>query len=291
MGYGNMARKYFRILNKINKNLKIKFYTSQKKANNLFYKKNDLKIFDPDIIFICSSTDNHFKDLLKVNELFKKKIILIEKPIFNKVKKISLKNKVYVAYNLRYDPIINEIKNLIKNKKIWSIEVFCNSFMPRWRRRNYTKTYSAHQKLGGGVALDLSHEIDFLLWFFKNIKIQYCLNNKISDLKISSDDNLVLIGKSKNVKQIILHLNYYSKINSRTINISGKNLDVRANLIEKKIRIEKDNKIINKSWAEKKFHKTFERQLKAVIYGQNIKSATYNEGIKVLKVIEQIRVK
>ena len=289
MGYGNMTQKYLKILKKILPNATVKFYSSRKIKNNLYKNIAGVKVFDPNIIFICSSTYEHFNHLELVNKLFKNKLILIEKPLFHQLKKIKLKNKVYVGYNLRYDPIIQYLKKLVKNQKFWSVEVFCNSYMPRWRKRSYLKTYSAKKKLGGGVLLDLSHELDYLLWFFKKLNIKYVVNNKISDLKIDTDDNLLIVGKSKNVKQIILHLNYYSKISARFINLIGPKINIRADLIKKELDIMKNGKQIFKNWKEKKFTKTFERQIKSFVKNKNILSASYNEGIKILKIIEKIK--
>ncbi len=289
MGYGNMAQRYYSVIKKINFKSEVKFYSSRNVDNNLYNKNDEIKNFNPDIVIISSSTHHHFDDLKFINKIVKNKIILVEKPLFHKIKKIILKNKVFVAYNLRYDPLINEIKRLIKNKKIWSVEVFCNSYMPRWRKRNYTKTYSAHKRLGGGVALDLSHEIDYLLWFFKDLKIKFSISNKISNLKINSDDNLVIIGRAKNVDQIILHLNYYSKISARTINITSSNINIRADLINKKMIIEKNNKEIIKSWKEKKFNKSFENQIKSIMLKKNIVSTSYNEAIDVLKILKKVK--
>ena len=48
----------------------------------------------------------------------------------------------------------------------------CFSFLPNWRNNiNYKNSNSAKKKLGGGVALELSHEIDLANYLFqiKNI--------------------------------------------------------------------------------------------------------------------------
>ena len=37
-------------------------------------------------------------------------------------------------------------------------------------KTNYTKSVSAQKKLGGGVLLELSHELDYLKWIFKNLR-------------------------------------------------------------------------------------------------------------------------
>ena len=96
---------------------------------------------------------------------------------------------------MRFNPILLKLKSLIRNKKLWSINLICSSFLPFWRNnRNYTKIYSSSKRHGGGVLLDLSHEIDYLQWVFGKISIDNVFNKKISNLKISSDDYLSMQG-------------------------------------------------------------------------------------------------
>ena len=61
--------------------------------------------------------------------------------------------------------------------------------------------------------------------------------NKLSDLKISTEDFLSLSGKTKRSKRLQLELNYFSKNNTRRIIADGKNLSLNIDLIEKKIDI------------------------------------------------------
>ena len=58
---------------------------------------------------------------------------------------------------------------------------------------------------------DLSHEMDFISWIFGKIKIRFAKNNKISNLKINTDDNLLINGWTKNVKDITLSINFFFK--------------------------------------------------------------------------------
>ena len=289
MGYGNMTKKYCEILKKYKKLVTIKHYTSQNIQNNLYKKVKKLKEYNPDIIFICSSTSAHYKHLFFVNSIFKNKLIIVEKPLFHKHLKIKKNNKIYVAYNLRYDPLVQHLKKIIKNQKIWSAEVVCNTYLPNWRERDYSRTSSAKKSLGGGVLLDLSHELDYITWIFGNLKIKFVVNNKISNLKINTDDNLLIVGSTKNVKQFIIHLNYYSKIESRYISIHGDKLNFKADLINKKIFFVKKNKKYLKSWSEKKFSKTFENQIESIIKNKNIKLPDLEFGLKVQKLIKKIQ--
>ena len=289
MGYGNMTKKYCKILKKYKNIVTIKHYTSQNVLDNLYNKVQKLKEYNPDIILICSSTGNHYKHLSIVNNIFRNKLIMVEKPLFHKFIKLKKNNKIYVGYNLRYDPLIQYLKKIIINQKIWSAEVVCNTYLPNWRDRDYTKTSSAKKSLGGGVLLDLSHELDYITWIFGELKIKFVVNNKISNLKINTDDNLLIIGSTKNVKQFIIHLNYYSKIESRYISINGDKLNLKADLLNKKITFLKKNKHYVKKWNQKKYDKTFKDQIDSIIKNKNIKLPNLEFAFKVQKLIKKVQ--
>ena len=67
------------------------------------------------------------------------------------------------------------------------------------------------KKFGGGVLLELSHEIDYLLWIFKKIKINYSLNRKVSKLQINTDDILILNCITPKKTIINLTINFFFK--------------------------------------------------------------------------------
>ena len=276
-----MTKKYCNILKQYKKKIIIKFYTKQKVANNLFHEAYELKKYNPDIIFICSSTINHYSDLKFANKLFKNKVIFVEKPLYH---------KIYVNYNLRYDLLLQYLKKILEKKKIWSLEIFCKSFLPNWRKSNYTKSYSSKKILGGGVLLDLSHELDYLTWIFGKIEINFIQNNKISNLRIDSDDNLLLVGKTKNIKQILIHLNYYSRIEQRSISVASKNLTFNADLINKKIYFfnNKSQQYV-KSWSEKGFQITYDRLIKDIVNTNKIKLPDLKFSLKVQELISRIQ--
>ena len=82
--------------------------------------------------------------------------------------------------------------NKIKNKKIYFVNAECSSYLPSWRKNvNYENSSSASKEKGGGVLLDLSHELDYLNSIFGISKIHSVFNKKISGLKINTDDILI----------------------------------------------------------------------------------------------------
>ena len=169
---------------------------------------------DCDYILICSPTINHFKHFTIIEKNFKNKKVLIEKPLFNKFYKIknNLKNRYYVGYNLRFHPVLIYLKQFLIRKKIFSINVISHSYLPNWRKINYRHSVSAKKKLGGGVLLELSHELDYLKWIFKNIKIINVFNKKISNLKIDVDDILNITGRINKKIFLNLNINFFFKI-------------------------------------------------------------------------------
>jgi predicted dehydrogenase len=133
--------------------------------------------------------------------------LLIEKPISNSSKGvrelIDICNKnnciLMTAYNLRFLPSLIEFKKQIELKKIgniYSVRVEVGQYLPDWRPGcDYKRTVSAQKKLGGGVLLELSHEVDYLMWIFGSIKWVKAHVSKQSNLEIDVEDTAnVLLG-------------------------------------------------------------------------------------------------
>ena len=80
-------------------------------------KKINLLLFVHPILLLFARL-LHFDQLKKINSLFKNKRILIEKPLFDKFKKLINNNKVFVGYNLRILKIVKFVKSFIRKIKI-----------------------------------------------------------------------------------------------------------------------------------------------------------------------------
>ena len=146
IGYGSIGKKHAKLLKKFKNISKIYILTKQNCDNfNRVKSISEVSKINPDYILICSRTSDHFKHLSYLEKNLKNKIILVEKPVFRNFKNFRVhNNKVFIGYNLRYHPVINFIKNYVKNKKIFSINVSCYSYLPNWRKNiNYAKSNSA----------------------------------------------------------------------------------------------------------------------------------------------------
>lgn len=293
IGYGSIGKKHCKILQEIKKINKIFILTKQKISKDFYLCENfsSIKKINPDYIIISSNTNKHYSTLKYLNNNLKNKIILVEKPLFEKYYDFpKLNNKVFIDYNLRLHPVIAKIKKLVKKRKIFSVNSLCLSDLRNWRKgRKYNKTSSAKKSDGGGVILDLSHEFDFISWIFGQMSLIKSIDKKLSNLKINTEDYLSLIAKTRSNIFIQINLNYYSLSNVRKIYIDGKNFSIRGDLM-KNILDYKTNKK-NKTFKFKNFNilQTYKNMHKLLLSKNYKDICSFKEGIKNLKFINQLK--
>ncbi|GAJ19017.1 unnamed protein product, partial [marine sediment metagenome] len=120
-----------------------------------------------DGVIISSPTSLHI-ETMKI-PLEKKIPIFVEKPIADSIEQLREiddydLNSVMIGFSLRYNEIINIVKEFIasgKLGKIYKANLYCGQFLPSWHPyADYRKEYYARKDLGGGVIRTLSHEID-----------------------------------------------------------------------------------------------------------------------------------
>lgn len=309
VGYGSAGKRYHRIIKKyffLNK-LKI-FSLNKKNKKKIFIKKlSEIKNFNPQLAIICTPATKRIKIIKFLIDL--KTNLLIEKPLaFNYVeaKKISKyinKSKliVKVGYNLRFLNSLKTLNSLIKSKilgKIYFVDIFAGQNLLNWRKKkDYKNTVSAQKKLGGGVLLELSHEIDYVNWIFGYFDRIFCKNSKISDLKIDVEDNAKILLFSKNKYTINVNLDFCRQDPIRICHVVGKNGSLIWNGVKNKLLYFSNKK---KNWKNIRFKKnniqnSYLQQLKEIIKlcnsRKNINNdlADINSALKTMKLIDSAR--
>lgn len=294
IGYGSIGKKHAKILKNLNEIDEVVILTSQQKIP---YRKinslNKIKKLNPFYIVIASPTYKHYEQLKFLEKNLSKKKILVEKPLFEKIYNLKIKNnKVYIGYNLRFNPLIIFIKKILKKIKVIFVSVYCGYYLPYWRKNiHYTKSYSSSKIKGGGVILDLSHEIDYITYIFGKIKILNFIKKKISNLNISSEDFFFLNGTSEKSKIIQVNLNYISKKKIRNIKIESNKFGLYGDIINNKLEIVYKNKIKVKKWKDDKdFLDTYKKQHLAIIKNKDKELlCNFNEGFKIFKFLNKLR--
>ena len=247
VGLGSIARKHIIAMNQLE--IKFKIYALRSKSNKKeekfiknIYDLKDLKI-KLDFAIVSNPTELHEQTIIKLTDL--KIPIFIEKPVMSNYKNSNdisdfLKyNKIltYVACNLRFHPSILFLKKYIEKFKplINEINIYSGSYLPNWRKdQNYRDSYSSFSKMGGGVHLDLIHEIDYCQWIFGLPSDVYSLRRSVSTLEIDSIDfsKYSLIYDKYTINII---LNYYRKDSKREIELVTKDDTVLIDLIKNSV--------------------------------------------------------
>lgn len=167
-----------------------------------------------DAAFITNPTNLHFQIMEQLKG--KTKFYFIEKPIFECTdynwKNLGINDKnAYVACPMRHSKVYKKLKEIVDTNKVFSARLICSSYLPDWRPNiDYRKNYSAIKALGGGVTLDLIHELDYMTGLFGLPEKVMNIHGKYSDLEIDSDDLSVYIAQYKD-KLCEVHLDYFGR--------------------------------------------------------------------------------
>ncbi len=195
----------------------------------------------PDAVFITNPTFMHIDTALKCCELNLK--MFIEKPVdcseenlhllTNNVKRKEL--VTYIAYNLRFHPVIEYLKDFLKDKIIYNAVIYNSSYLPDWRPgTDHLKSYSANAAMGGGVILDLSHEFDYINYLFGPV-ISIAGNvKKASNVSVDAEDTMDAIIKTEKV-DVNLHQDYLSLHRERTLKINCETGYIHGDLVNSRI--------------------------------------------------------
>lgn len=253
---------------------------------------NDLKSANLDkfdYFIIASPTHLHYEHLSYIDTNVSGKIILCEKPLFDKFRDFNPNNKIFIGYNLRFHPLILELKNMLNPSEILTIEARCGQYLPSWRQRKYTSSYSAKKELGGGVLLDLSHEIDYISFLSdSSLELIKSCQAKVSNLNITSDDICMILAKC-NKTLINISLNYLSKTPYRQILIETNNNTYHLDLITNTLKIvDQDGKITQIQKPNLQRNDTFKAMHIDALNMQN-HICTFSQAMDTMRLIDQIQ--
>ncbi len=174
-------------------------------ANGCFSTIEEATAFLPQTAVIANPAPFHVRiamDLVSVGCH-----LLIEKPISvdtNGIMELiaaARNNSVLIqlGYNLRFHASLVYFRNLIHSGKIGrvlSVRSEIGQYLPTWRSdSDYRSGISARKELGGGVLLELSHELDYLRWIFGEVTKVSAILCKQSELEIDVEDSAFITLK------------------------------------------------------------------------------------------------
>ncbi|QEZ88266.1 glucosamine-6-P synthase, isomerase subunit PtmF [Aliarcobacter cibarius] len=293
IGFGSIGKRHYDILSKLFGVQNIDLVTKQNIENKICYKNLEVvdKINQYDYFVIASETNKHFEQLKYLEENIKGKIIFCEKPLFESKKDLKIiNNKIFVGYVLRFHPLLEKLKEMLKDENIILANAKCGQYLPFWRpNTNYKNCYSAKKENGGGVLLDLSHEIDYVQWLCGKINEIKSYQVKISDLEISSDDLSMLIGKTNKNILVNISIDYISKNTHRKLLVETFEHTYELDFISNKL-IKKDKNGLEETYGFSNLERNYVfEKMHLDIFNQQKNICTFKEALEVMDTISTIQ--
>jgi predicted dehydrogenase len=172
------------------------------------------------------------------------------------------------------------------------VRVECGSYLPDWRpNQDFTKGVSARRDLGGGVLLELSHDLDYLQWFFGPVQSVYSTLLTNASLSLEVEEAAELILQTEKGISISVHLDFNSRITRRHCTAQFKEGELTWNAVDKSVRWHSPNCQEEEETFEAERDEVYRRQLEHFIWcienGGN-PQVPLSDGVETLCLIEAV---
>jgi len=204
-----------------------------------------------------------------------------------------------VGCNLRFLPSLCRLHEMLQAKRIGNVvraSFEAGQWLPDWRpTQDYSNSYSAKSLLGGGVLLDLIHEIDAANWLLGKFDTVQGALGKFSNLSIETEDVAALILSRPQGPLVTIQLDYVSRIPVRKYSFVGDLGSIEWDLRRKTLTLsEADGRVELLDLPESDFsvvdsYLTAMREMLAAIAGNRPTSQTIEEGLAALDVVFTVR--
>ncbi|WP_433901933.1 Gfo/Idh/MocA family protein [Sphingobacterium puteale] len=292
VGLGSIAQKHISAIRELDSGIELyafrrsRLNDSVENINNIYSLEDNSVSFD--FAIVSNPTANHADTIRQLKIL--RVPLFIEKPLFERLGYLDLireinreKIETYVACNLRFLDSLKFLKQFLNERIINEVNVYCGSFLPDWRPNiDFRSVYSANKEQGGGVHIDLIHEVDYLVWLFGFPLEDRKTFLSNSSLNISAYDyaNYLFIYE-KFAANVIL--NYYRRDAKRSIEVICADDTILVDLLKNSVSL--NGKIVFDS--PQLIRDTYIEQMRFFIdkvkNGNNIDFNNINEAYKILK--------
>ena len=197
----------------------------------IYRSMNDALADKPVLAIVASPAPSHLDYAVQL--LDRNVPVLIEKPLCDSLDGFSAhrdvllahKAQIEIAYNLRFMSSALKFKALLDARcvgVIRSVSVDVGQYLPDWRpASDYRKNVSARRELGGGVLLELSHELDYLRWLFGEFETAYCVARNTAALEIDVEDTVDALLVRVDQLVVNVHMDFLQRSPVRICKVIG----------------------------------------------------------------------
>lgn len=186
---------------------------------------------DVEAVVVANRTDQHIPVALAAAE--QGRHLFLEKPLSHSMEGVERllmvarerKLIVEVGCMMRFQPNLLWIRNALCEGFVGDVyfaRAVVGQYLPDWRpTQDYRLSYSAHLDQGGGVVLDLVHELDYLMWWFGEVEDVAAFLGHVSKLEIESEDVAQILLRFRSGVMAQVHMDYLRPQYYRFAEVAG----------------------------------------------------------------------
>jgi predicted dehydrogenase len=204
---------------------------------------------------------------------------------------------ILVGYVLRHDPALPVLRAWLDQGAIGTpvaVHARCGSWLPDWRPgMDYRQGVSARAALGGGVLLELSHELDLLRSLLGPLSLGAATLSRSGLLEVDVEDRALLLLQAASGLPISLQLDFCTRPSVRSLSLRGSAGEIRWNLLSGDLSLlEWDGGLREEGLlhtAEERYRLQL-RHFLACCRGEADPLVTLEDGLAVLDLVRQARI-
>jgi hypothetical protein len=202
-----------------------------------------------------------------------------------------------LAYCLRYLPSANVVKQCLTEQRLgrlYSVQATVGQQLSQWRpQKDFRTSVSANAELGGGVLLELSHELDYLLWLFGPLTTQYCHFSKPGELRLQVEECADLILTGTDALVCALHLDFWQQVAQRRCVISGQLGRIEWDLMKNSVLwVNQEGEHLlyaDPNWDKNQMYIRVLEEFLLAMQQKNAAPIPFTDGLAVLEIVEQAK--
>lgn len=202
-----------------------------------------------------------------------------------------------LGYTWRWWPPLGRVRALLAGGEIGAlrhVRFVMSAHLADWHPwERYQDFFMSQWELGGGALLDESHWIDLACWMFGAPTTVRASIEKLSDLEISSDDNVDMLLEYPGGLRVSLHLDLYGRPHEKSITFVGEQGTIRWSADPNQVAVGRGmagwDRVEPFDCERNDMFVGVAREFLDILRGGAGVSCTLEEGVTVLKVIEAAR--
>jgi predicted dehydrogenase len=308
-GLGSIGQRYCRLIHSEWPSIKLAALRSGINSNSpsidgidaVFTTADRALGWKPDVVIVASPASVHLDQALQFAS--REIPVLIEKPVgvgtepketWDELLRLAQSVPICVGYVLRHDPCAAFIRERLEScalGKLLVADFYCGSWLPAWRpQQDYRKTVSARQELGGGVMLELSHEIDMAQWLLGRLEPVSSIIRRSGLLDIDVEDQAVMLLRTEDSTTVSIRLDFCTVPVKRCTMLRGDEAELLWDLVDGVVTITQSDQSRKAIKLGISTDELFLKQLRAfwsLPDGSNSSLCTLSESLDVLSIINQ----